>query len=166
MAKTRKRAEPKPPPILHFATPEQTKDATKIVRLLGQVLTTADDEMPGEHAKLIQFLSGLINPHATDFRYKDHTGKTQVVTTFSSKVAAERRAAFDALRAKGLTHEEVGALAGLSRSAIVAQKERAEGRRAKQKRITLKDAEVLAAAKEIRVPPVSDPGSEGTGSAA
>ena len=137
MPKTRKRAEPQSPPILTFATEEQTKAADEIVRLLGEVLKTSHHAMPGAHAKMAQFVSSLINPHGSTLAYKDHTGRTRSVTTFSSKVAAERLAAFTDLRTEGLIHEEIGDLVGLSRSGVVAFWERVEGRRARQKRITL-----------------------------
>lgn len=145
----KKMKEPKPTPVLRFATAEQTRAADEIVRLLAEVLAKTQHEMPGTHAKMTQFLSALINPHDTLVTYRDHEDRPLTEPTFSSRVATQRRAAFDVLRAEGLSGEEIGDLVGLSRTGVQAVKERAAGTRAKQKRITLADAARLEQAKAV-----------------
>uniref|UniRef100_UPI0013E09FE4 hypothetical protein n=1 Tax=Modestobacter sp. KNN46-3 TaxID=2711218 RepID=UPI0013E09FE4 len=108
-----KSSEPKPTPVLTFSTEEQTQAAEAIIAALAEVLKSARQDMPGANAKMLQFLNGLINPAATSIAFVDHTGKRRAVTTFASRVAAERRAAFLALADdEHLSREQIGDLVG------------------------------------------------------
>ena len=143
----RRRAEPKPPPILKFQTSTEYEHAERIRELLDQARLIAATGSVGAVARKRQFLNALINPHATLFVYEDHRGQRRATVTLSSNMARDRLDSVRALRTDGRTREEVGDLLGVTKSAVQALEERAEGKRAKQKRISLKDAERLEAAK-------------------
>jgi hypothetical protein len=143
----RRRAEPKPPPILKFQTSTEYEHAERIRELLDQARLIAATGSVGAVARKRQYLNALINPHATSFVYEDHGGQRRATVTLSSNMARDRLDSVRALRTDGRTREEVGDLLGVTKSAVQALEERAEGKRAKQKRISLKDAERLEAAK-------------------
>jgi hypothetical protein len=145
----RRRAEPRPPPILKFQTSTEYEHAERIRELLDQARLIAATGSVGAVARKRQYLNALINPHATSFVYEDHGGQRRATVTLSSQMARDRLDSVRALRTDGRTREEVGDLLGVTKSAVQALEERAEGKRAKQKRISLKDADRLEAAKVV-----------------
>jgi hypothetical protein len=153
-----KTKEPKPTPVLRFATAEQTHRADTIRRLLDEALAETECEGPGASAKMAQFLSAMINPRGTAVIYRDHEDRPRSVPTFSTRVARQRQAAFDVLRDdEGLSGEAIGDLVGLVRTSVQAAKERSAGTRAQQKRISLADAARLEQAKALDRAPAPAP---------
>lgn len=153
---SKKGHEPKPPPILKFQTSTEYEHAERIRELLDQARLIAATGSVGAVARKRQYLNALINPHATSFVYEDHGGQRRATVTLSSNMARDRLDSVRALRTDGRTREEVGDLLGITKSAVQALEERAEGKRAKQKRISLKDAKRLKAVKDADtvVPPL------------
>jgi glucose/arabinose dehydrogenase len=154
----KKQAETKPPPILKIQTSGEMKDIERIRSLLDQARRVAGTGSEGAVARKRQFLNSLINPHATAFLYEDHNASRKSAPTFSSQMAADRANSIRDLRAQGKTRHEVGDLLGITPTGVQAVEERAAGKRAKQKRITLSDAERLEQAKsaDAAVSPPND----------
>jgi hypothetical protein len=146
MARTKKMAEPKPPPILKIQTAGEMEDVERIIDLLDQARRVASTGSDGAVARKRQVLNSLINPHATAYLYEDYNSHRKAVRTFSSMSAADRATSVATLRG-GMTRQEVGDLLGLTPTGVQAIEERAAGVRAKQKRVSLTDAERLEQAK-------------------